>query len=122
VTPENLNRLEEPAKAGVISFKVFMRQSVRSPWLHDGYLFEAFRKIGRIGFSVGVHVENHWLIDYPRRNLRSQGRKNATAHLESRPSISEAEAIQRAIFYARLTGVKKLHIHHVSSKEGVELI
>ncbi len=122
VTPDNLDHLEELAEAGAISFKVFLGQSVRSPWLSDGYLFEAFGRLGRIGLGVGVHAENHWLIEHLRSQLQSKGRKDPLAHLESRPAIAEAEAIQRAILYARLTGVKKLHIHHVSSKEGVDLI
>ncbi|MFQ5851527.1 MAG: dihydroorotase family protein [Candidatus Binatia bacterium] len=70
VTPDNLDWLEELAEAGAIAFKVFMGQSVRSPWLHDGYLVEAFGRIGQIGLGVGVHAENHYLIEHIRTDLQ----------------------------------------------------
>jgi len=41
--------------------------------------------------------------------------------LESHPSVAEAEAIKRAILFAKETCCK-LHIHHMSSKDGVELV
>ncbi|MBI4523244.1 MAG: allantoinase AllB [Deltaproteobacteria bacterium] len=122
VTPDNLDRLEDLVSAGAIAFKVFMGQSVRSPWLHDGYLIEAFNRLGRIKLGVGVHAENHWIIEHLRNKLQASGKNYPLAHLESRPSVCEAEAIQRALLYARLTGIEKLYIHHVSAKEGVEAI
>jgi dihydroorotase (multifunctional complex type) len=53
--------------------------------------------------------------------LKKKGRNDPLALLEARPSISEAEAVQRAVLLASPFGTK-LHIHHTSSKEGVEVI
>jgi dihydroorotase-like cyclic amidohydrolase len=43
------------------------------------------------------------------------------AFVESRPAVAEAEAIQRAILFAREAG-SRLMIHHVSSRDGVEIL
>jgi len=60
-------------------------------------------------------------MDYMTAKLKAAGRTDPLAHVEARPPIAEAESIQRAILFAAETGCK-LHIYHLSSKEGVQLI
>ena len=60
-------------------------------------------------------------MDYLTAKLKAEGRTDALAHVEARPAVAEAEAIQRAILFASETGCK-LHIYHLSSKEGTQMI
>ncbi len=73
------------------------------------------------GLRCGVHAEDNSIIRYLREKLQAQGRKDPLAHLESRPSVAEAEAISRAILFAR-EARSKLMIFHMSAAEGVELV
>jgi len=60
-------------------------------------------------------------VDFFTAKLKEEGRTDALAHLESHPIVAETEAIKRAILFAKETCCK-LHIHHMSSKDGVELV
>ena len=70
---------------------------------------------------VGLHAENHSLLTTGIANMRAAGRKDPMAHAESRPSIVEAEAVNRAIFYSRRTGTP-VHIVHMSAPDSAELV
>jgi allantoinase len=50
-----------------------------------------------------------------------QGRLTATDYVESRPIITEVEAVKRALFFGQETGCK-LHFVHISSAAAVEEI
>jgi len=122
ILPTNIDQIEPLAEAGVIGYKVFMGLTVGGlPSPNDGELIEAFKRIANTGLRVGVHAENRQIIDYLTEKLKKEGRTDPLAHLESRPAIAEAEAIQRAILFAKQFGTK-LHIFHMSSKEGVEIV
>ena len=110
------------AEAGVCGFKVFLGETVGDiPPPSDGELIEAWKAVSSTGLRCGVHAENTSIIRYLRARLQEQGRKDPLAHVESRPPVAEAEAIQRAILFAR-EAKSKLMIHHLSSREGVELV
>jgi allantoinase len=120
--PTNLGKTEELAKQGVIGFKIFMGETVGNlPSPDDWELVLAFEAVAKTGLRVGVHAENRQMTDHLANKLKKAGRTDALAHLESRPSISEAEAIARAITLTRPFGAK-LHIHHLSSAEGMALV
>ena len=48
---------------------------------------------GRAGLVVGVHAENDKLLRFLAAELRESGRHDPIAHLDSRPSFVEEEAI-----------------------------
>jgi dihydroorotase (multifunctional complex type) len=73
------------------------------------------------GLRCGVHAEDNSILFYLRDKLKAEGRTDPMAFLESRPAVAEAEAIQRAILFAR-EARSKLMIYHMSSKEGVEIL
>jgi len=87
----------------------------------DGGIFKAFKLVAETGLRVGSHAENNAIMDSFKADLRKAGRNDPLAHVEARPNIAEAESIQRAILLAEEAGCK-LHIYHLSSKEGVHLI
>jgi allantoinase len=122
VLPTNLDKIPELKEVGVIGFKIFMGETVgKLPSPDEWELIMSFKEIAKTGLRVGVHAENRSITTHLVNKFKNQGRNDAILHLESRPSISEAEAIQRAILFASYAGAK-LHIFHTSSKEGVEIL
>jgi len=110
------------ADAGVVGYKIFLGETVGNlPAPPDGEIIDAWRLMARTGLRCGVHAEDNGIILYLRKKLQAQGRKDPLAHLESRPSVAEAEAISRAILFAREAG-SRLMILHMSAAEGVELV
>ena len=122
ITAETVEDVPALAAAGANVYKIFMGSTVGGvPAPDDGGMLRAFELIRETGLRVGVHAENNPIIDYLTAKLKAAGRTDPLAHVEARPAVAEAEAIQRAILFARVTGCK-LHIYHLSSKEGVEMI
>jgi dihydroorotase len=110
------------AEAGVVGYKIFLGETVGNiPAPQDGEIIDAWRIMAQTGLRCGVHAEDNGIILYLRKKLQAQGRRDPLAHLESRPSVAEAEAISRAILFAREAG-SKLLIHHMSCAQGVELV
>jgi len=122
VVGNSITEIPKLAEAGINVFKIFMGATVGGvPAPDDGGMLEAFRLIAKTGRRIGVHAENNPIMDFFAAKLKKEGRTDALAHMEARPNVAEAEAIQRAILFAKETGCK-LHIYHMSSKEGVELV
>ncbi len=120
LTYENVNRLEDLARAGAAGFKLFFNE-IENPLAPDGELKAAFNIIAGTGLCSAVHAELGRAIADGIERLKAEGRTDPLAHLESRPSRVEAEAIGRLVALAGGTGVK-LHICHLSSKEGAEQV
>jgi len=110
------------AEAGVVGYKIFLGETVGNiPAPQDGEIIDAWRIVAQTGRRCGVHAEDNGIILYLRKKLQDQGRRDPLAHLESRPSIAEAEAISRAILFAG-EAKSKLMIYHMSAAESVELV
>jgi allantoinase len=122
VMPTNVDKIQELASLGAIGYKIFMGETVGNlPSPDDWELVLAFKEIARTGLRVGVHAENRAITTHLVNQFKAAGRNDPLAHLESRPSISEAEAMTRAITFTRPYGTK-LHIFHMSSEEGVQIM
>jgi len=123
VLPENLQEISRLAELGVTGYKAPMVELLPDtvPKLSDGELFEAFQTISATSLRVGVHAENEQIISHLTKKLRKLGRRDPLAHIESRPPISEYEAVRRAVLLAREVGCK-LHIFHLSIPEGAEAV
>ncbi|MEM4303533.1 MAG: allantoinase AllB [Candidatus Caldarchaeum sp.] len=122
VLPTNIDKIAELAREGVIGYKIFMGETVGNlPSPDDWELVLAFEEIAKTGLRVCVHAENRSITTHLVNEFKKQGRTDPLAHLESRPAISEEEAIMRAVVFTKPFGTK-LHIVHVSSKNGVEAI
>lgn len=119
---QELEDIKKLAESGVLGFKMFLGTSIgKIPIMDDGTVLAAFRAVAHCNLPLLVHAENEGIIRYSTAKLKSEKRTDYMAHVESRPNIAEAEAIQRALIFAGETKAK-LHIVHVSSKEGVDLI
>jgi len=122
VLPTNMDKIQELKEEGVIGFKIFMGETVGNlPSPDDWELVESFREIAKTGLRVGVHAENRSITTHLVSQFKDAGKNDPIFHLLSRPSISEAEAIQRAVLFADYSKAK-LHIFHTSSSEGVDVI
>jgi dihydroorotase len=110
------------AEAGVCGYKIFMGDtigSIEAP--ADGEIIEQWRTMATTGLRCGVHAEDNSILFYLRDKLKAEGRTDPLAFVESRPAVAEAEAIQRAILFAKEAG-SKLMIYHMSSADGVHIL
>ncbi len=116
LTPDNLDHLEELAERGVVGFKAFMCDSGIEDFraADDDTLHAGMAKAAALGLPVAVHAER------PARLTTPDG-TDWRAFVASRPVEAELEAIEVAIAIARETGCS-LHVVHVSSGAGVELV
>jgi len=94
---ENLTRLW---KDGVTAFgEIFMDD------LEDGDIFEALKIVGDIGATACIHAED----------------REAVLEDSTRPKICEIRAIETVLKMRKSLGVK-LHVCHLSTKRGLELL
>ena len=123
LVPGNLHRLDELADRGVIGFKAFMSNSGIADFeaVDDLTLYEGMRRAADLGLPVAVHAENDGITARLARRAVAAGKTTPLDYIQSRPAVAELEAIQRAIMLAEETGCK-LHIVHVSTGRGVELV
>jgi dihydroorotase len=122
IVQDNLAEIRPMAQAGVVGFKVFLGTTVGGiPAPDDGMLLDAMSIVAETGRRIGFHAENDAIVQHRTRQLQGQGRTGLMAHLESRPAIAEAEAIQRVALFAGQTGAKP-HIFHLSSRDGLEVL
>jgi len=111
------------AKAGVVAFKTMMlKQEMKGQSVNsDSDIIRAFSEVAKTGRTCLIHAENENLINEATEELIASGRVDPTVWDESRPIISEIEAISRAITLARETSVH-LHICHISSGNAIEIV
>lgn len=108
--------------AGVVGLKAFMCGSDETfPGIDDARLLSALTLLAGSGVVVGLHAESDALLRAGLQAMRDAGRSDALAHADSRPSIVEIEAVHRAIFFSRYTGVP-VHIVHLSAPGSAALI
>jgi allantoinase len=79
------------------------------------------QKAAKLGLPVAVHAENDYMTYAKAQAARSAGRTGIRDYLDSRPIAAEEQAIEQAIWSARGAGCS-LHIVHVSSARGVQLV
>lgn len=122
VVQENVAELQPMARSGVVGYKCFLGETVGNiPAPDDGMLLDAFREIAAVGLRVGFHAENNEIMQHLIRQIKATGRTDALAHVDSRPALAEVESIQRMGLFAKYTGTK-IHIFHLSSRDGLEMI
>jgi allantoinase len=107
---------------GVVAFKVYMTPSVPTfPRVSDAEMLEIFYKVAETGLAVGIHAENYDICSFYTEKLKKQGRMDGPAWAEARKALAEKVAIELIISYAEETGAR-VHIVHMSTKEGYELV
>jgi allantoinase len=119
----NLDDLDDLYAEGVIGLKAFMVETGIDDFkcVNDDLLYEGLLRTCETGNVVGVHAENDSIIRYLTEKLQSEGRVDLRAWIESHPPETELEAINRAIFWTKVTG-GNLHILHTTIASGVEAV
>lgn len=123
LVPENIDNLKELHENGVIGFKAFMSPSGIADFnnVDDETIFKGMTEIASLGSLLAVHAESTVICDQLAKKKQSEGKTSARDFVESRPIISEIEAVRRILSYAEATGCK-LHIVHASSRKVVQVI
>ena len=134
----NLDTLGEMKEAGSPAVKFFWGYAINEqthaliynytpgqpgviPPLDDGEVYEIFERIAKNGQILAIHAENSALIHTLTQRNTAGNSQDYRALMASRPALAEVLTIQTALAFARDTGAH-LHVLHVTSKEGVELI
>jgi dihydropyrimidinase len=105
--------------AGFPSFKIFL--AYEGFRLEDGQILDVMTAAARAGGVVTAHAENGPAADAITAQLLAEGKHAFRNYPLARPSMCEEDAIDRLIKFQKFTG-SRLHIHHVSTAEGVRLI
>jgi len=126
ITDWRRQRVELPAmiEQGVPTFKQFMIYAREGWQSDDAAVFEALETLRDLGGMLCVHAESSRVLDLlvERQHTPAAMKKHgARLHAMTRPNFVEAEAIQRAILWARATG-GRLFIVHMSTAEGADLV
>jgi allantoinase len=120
---DNVAQLAQQDAAGAVAYKAFMSNSGIDDFaaVSDGVLLDGLRHAAGSGKLVAVHAESEALTAHLTVQLRTDGRNDRRAWLESRPPFTEVEAIGRALLLAREARAR-LHIVHVSTAAGIDLV
>jgi len=123
LVPGNLEHLEELVQRGVMGFKAFMCSSGIDdfPQSDDRTLRAGMERIAQFDSILLVHAEDAATTDRLTREALAAGKKSARDFIRSRPAAAELEAISRAVSLAGETRCR-LHIVHVSTARGVQLV
>lgn len=107
MTPAHLEEVGEMAeKWGVETFKYYMHfrgdegKYMGVEGTHDGRLYDIARTVADMGGLLLVHAENPEVVWVLRERLQDAGRDDLQAWNDARPPFVEAEAVERASFFA----------------------
>jgi allantoinase len=118
----NLADLDAMNEDGVIGYKAFASSSgVDFERLNDDLIYAGLNRMREMGNLIGLHAENEWVCAYLSQELKAAGRTDRAAWYESRPPFAELETVQRASYWAKVTG-GNLHVVHVSIADGIRSI
>lgn len=123
LVPGNEADLAELAEEGVIGFKAFLSTTGNKEFenVDDVTLLNGMKIIAGLNKVLALHSESGPITDWLAARKIEAGQVSADDYLETRPVAAEAEAVQRALYYAEVTGCP-LHFVHISSYEAIEKI
>ncbi|MHA6252837.1 allantoinase [Oceanobacillus sp. CAU 1775] len=123
LVPQNIAALKDLHENGVIGFKAFMSPSGIDDFdnADDETLYKGMKEIASFDSILAVHAESTVITTQLQEEKIAAGKTSARDFVESRPIVSEIEAVRRIISYAEATGCK-LHLVHASSRKVSDLI
>ena len=118
----NDNMEELQAVQGIASFKVFLGASTGNLLVTDENILRKIFSIAKQrGIIVTVHAEDEDIIRQNTAMAKEKGWNHARYHSKIRTCEAEAKAIEKALRLQAEIG-NRLHVLHVSSAAGLELI
>lgn len=126
LVPENLDKLQELADAGVLAFKCFLSDITSDipgdfTNVDDYTLYKGMQKLAELDQLLCIHAENASVTSGLSKEFAREGKNSGVEYAESRPIVTEVEAVSRAILFAKDTGCK-LHLVHISTSEAIQTI
>jgi dihydropyrimidinase len=109
---------------GIPTFKQFMIYAAQGWQSDDDAIYSALETLRDLGGMLCVHAESSRVLDMliERHHKPAEMRKyGAYLHTLTRPNYIEAEAIERAICWAKATR-GRLFVVHMSTGEGADLV
>jgi dihydropyrimidinase len=116
--------MEKMVKKGCPTFKEFMIYASEGWQADDRTIYNTLERAKQLGAMLLVHAESSRVLDEliaRHHNPEEMKKHGATLHAVTRPNFIEAEAIQRAIMWAEVTG-GRLYIVHMSTGEGADIV
>jgi dihydropyrimidinase len=117
-SPEAIAEIPRIVERGVSSIKIFMMQGFEAR--ARDYL-RAFKMAGESGALLAIHAEDEHLIGFCTERLLAAGRRDVTHFAASRPPLSEAAAVRRALAMTELSAAPAYFVH-LSSREAIDEI
>jgi dihydropyrimidinase len=116
--------MEKMVRRGCPTFKEFMIYASEGWQADDRAIYNTLERCKGLGAMLLIHAESSRVLDelIARHHTPERMEKyGARLHPMTRPNFIEAEAIQRAIFWAEVTG-GTLYIVHMSTAEGADTV
>jgi len=129
INPHQLMNVQKYIKEyAITSFKFYMAykgEEAKSTGMvgnetDDGFLLDAFSVLAKFPNVVAcVHAENIEIILNLIKKHKKEGKDGLPVWSESRPNLTEAESVHRAIMFAKAVGCP-IYIVHLSTREALE--
>lgn len=126
---DKLEEIPKVAKEDIIAFKTFFHEPPEGrdkefeglTMANDAKIYEGFQAVAKTGKILAIHAENNDIIADQIKKLRAEGKVSGIHHAESRPPVSEVEAVAKVLCLAKATGTK-VQLCHISTGEAAELV
>jgi dihydropyrimidinase len=115
-----LEDMDDMVREGVASFKLFMAYP-GVLMVDDATIFKALQQTSKNGALICMHAENGSVIDVIVQQALAAGKTAPIYHALTRPTVAEAEAVQRAIAMAEMAGAP-VYIVHLSSEDALNQV
>lgn len=128
VTPEQVESgeheksLKELKDRGIVGVKFYTVSGMELyPRMLVPDMDKAFRLLKELNLVCAIHTEDYYLVDYYSHFMQEMGREDPESWCEGRTYEAEPEAIWSVVGITGKVG-NKLHIVHLSTKEGLNII
>ena len=128
VTPEQVESeeykksLKELKNRGIVGVKFYTISGMELyPRMSVPEMDKAFGAAKELDLVCAVHAEDYYLVDYYSHLMQEMGREDPESWSEGRTYEAEPEAIWSVVGITKKVG-NKLHIVHLSTKEGLDII
>jgi len=128
VTPEQVESgeykksLKELKDRGIVGVKFYTISGMELyPRMSVPNMDKAFRLMKELNLVCAIHAEDYYLVDYYSHLMQEMRREDPESWSEGRTYEAEPEAIWSVVGITEKVG-NKLHIVHLSTKEGLNVI
>jgi dihydropyrimidinase len=119
--PDALREVDEVVRSGIPGFKLYMTYRAYNVMSDDDDILRVCHRVQECGGLPGVHAENTSIAEGNYARFLAEGLQAPRYHALAKPDYVEAEAINRALFLARVAG-SRLYIYHLSTALGADFV